>query len=58
MGDPEAFLFEQVFKNIEVVLCKEAGCTFEMQEFAAIWGMELARVVVDECPDIAVMHLA
>ncbi len=34
---------------VEVGRIQDSGETFEMKELAAIWGMELARIVVDEC---------
>jgi hypothetical protein len=34
---------------VEVGRIQYPGETFEMKEFAEIWGMELARIVVDEC---------
>ena len=33
---------------VEVGRIRDPGATFEVQEVAAIWGMELARIVVDE----------
>ena len=33
---------------VEVGRILDPGCTFELQEFAAMWGLELARIVVDE----------
>lgn len=34
---------------VEVGRIQDPGETFEMKELAEIWGMELARIVVDEC---------
>ena len=34
---------------VDVGRIHDPGCTFELQELAAIWGLELARVVLDEC---------
>ena len=33
---------------VEVGRIQDPSCTFELQELAAIWGMELARIVVGE----------
>ena len=33
---------------VEVGRIQDPGFTFELQELAASWGMELARIVVDE----------
>ncbi len=34
---------------VEVGRIRDPGETFEMHELAEIWGLELARIVVDEC---------